>query len=282
MNDLRVFEKIREIYSSLPKQQQIVAETILEGGRQIALLTAKDLSARIGVSSATIIRFTHRLGFGGYPEFARELQRFFYEDNAPMQKLKESFQGSPEEEVILGHVCDMDRENLFLLKETGMEKTVAQVAQRMINARKVVLTGGRTSYSLVHYAGFLLRQLDQKFLFFSSSEGDAYERMENLNSEDILMLVSFHRYYRKTRDLGIYGKELGAFVVVLTDVMQSPLVPEADAVLLAPNKAPFYSYVPAMAILNALIATYAKGMNLSSREIFEQRSKLLLKKDVYV
>ncbi len=282
MKGVRVFEKIREMYSSLPKQQQLVAEAILEGGSQIALLTAKNLSARTGVSSATIVRFAHRLGFEGYPEFARELQHFFYEENAPMQKLKESFDGPLGKQEILGHVCEMDRENLLQLEQAEMEQTLARVAQRMIDARRVVLTGGRTSYSLVHYAGFLLRQLDGKFSFFDSSVGDAYERIENLHSEDVLMAISFHRYYRKSRDLAVYGKELGAFVVALTDAMQSPLVPAADAVLLGANKAPFYSYVPAMAILNALIAIYAKGMNLSSREVFERRSKLLLDKDVYV
>ena len=88
MSSDNVIERIREAYASLSRQQQRVAQAILERGNRIAFQTAKELSSHIGVSSATIVRFACRLGFDGYPDLARELQRFFYEDNAPMQKLK--------------------------------------------------------------------------------------------------------------------------------------------------------------------------------------------------
>ncbi|QTX33100.1 MurR/RpiR family transcriptional regulator [Aminithiophilus ramosus] len=277
-----VIELIREAYSSLSRQQQRVAQAILDRGNRIAFQTAKELSSHIGVSSATIVRFACRIGFDGYPALARELQRFFYEDNAPMQKLKASFEGPLEKKDLLGHVCEMDRENLLLLRQSAMDDVLERVVRKMGEARRVVLTGGRTSFSLVHYGGFLLRQLDRKFSFFNASVDDAQERLEDLDGECLLLAVSFHRYYRQTRDLVKTAREAGVFVTALTDDLKSPLVPLADALLLAPNRAPFYSYVPAMALLNALVAGYARDLNLSSREVFEKRSRMLLEKDVYV
>jgi DNA-binding MurR/RpiR family transcriptional regulator len=179
-------------------------------------------------------------------------------------------------------VCAFDQENIAELALSGMGEALEKAVDMLVAARTVVFFGGRSSYSLVFYVGFLLRQLDAKFRFFNSCVDDAYERLEDLCHNDVIFAISFHRYYRRTLDLVSFVRERDLSVISLTDFVQSPLAPLSSVLLLAPNRAPFYSYVVPMVLLNGVIAAYAKKVNLSSREIFLQRNKTLLEKGIYV
>ena len=74
---------MREVYENLPKQQKVIADAILNNHEEIVLLNAKELSKKINVSSATIVRFAQFLGYDGYPDLARELVRPFLKKIAP-------------------------------------------------------------------------------------------------------------------------------------------------------------------------------------------------------
>lgn len=71
-------------------------------------------------------------------------------------------------------------------------------------------------------------------------------------------------------------------VIGLTDSTKSPLLPYSSLVLFTPNKAPFYSYVPSIAIINVLIVYYARLVNKFNKDVFERDMKELLDNDIYV
>lgn len=244
-------------------------------------MTAKQLGDHLGISSATVVRFAHKIGFTGYPELRREVQKLFREENEPMKKLKESFNGPLETKEAFEMICALDQENISLMLSSDLGEELGRAMEIILNADTLLLFGGRSTYSLVHYAGFLLRQLDKKFGFFNSCADDAYERMEDLSPKDAVFVISFHRYYQRTIELAFFAHEKGSPVISLTDSIQSPLVPISTVSLMVPNKAPFYSYVAPMTVLNGIIATYAKKAQLSSKEIFLQRNKMLLQKGIY-
>ena len=52
MVEKNLFEKVREVYENLPKQQKVIADAILNNHEEIVLLNAKELSKKINVSSA--------------------------------------------------------------------------------------------------------------------------------------------------------------------------------------------------------------------------------------
>src|SRR6056297_675394 len=116
-----LFEKIRLIYEESPKQQKLIASELLNNFEQSVLLNAKELSERIGVSSATVIRFAQNLGYDGYPALARDLRKLYFQENSPMVKLMESFEGPSDRFKTFLQVLELDQENIRLLwkKTTG-------------------------------------------------------------------------------------------------------------------------------------------------------------------
>jgi len=282
MAEKNLFEKVREVYENLPKQQKVIADAILNNHEEIVLLNAKELSKKINVSSATIVRFAQFLGYDGYPDLARELRKTFFEENSPMMKLKESFDGPSDPNDTFKQVLQLDQENIRLLEKQNMGHVIKDALDLLLKSKKVVIFGGRTSYSLVHYAGFLFRQLDKKFEFFNSSCDDSLERLRVLQKSDCCLAISFHRYFKRTIDLASYCNRRSVPVIGLTDSTKSPLLPYSSIVLFAPNKAPFYSYVPSMSVINVLIVCYARTVNQFNKDIFEKDMEELLNNDIYV
>jgi len=277
-----LFEKIRLIYEESPKQQKLIASELLNNFEQSVLLNAKELSERIGVSSATVIGFAQNLGYDGYPALARDLRKLYFQENSPMVKLMESFEGPSDRFKTFQQVLELDQENIRLLGKKTTGTSMNEAVEILLSSGQVVISGARTSYSLVHYSGFLFRQLDNKFDFLNSSSDDAIDRLGLLGENDCLFAITFHRYAKRTQDLVKYCSKRKVKVVSLTDTSQSPVIPYSKVSLLAKNNAPFYSYVPAMVILNSLIAAYAKELKKSAKDIFEKKTKDLLDNDVYV
>lgn len=282
MESKSIFERIRAVYGDLSKQQKIVADAILDHYEETVLLNAKELSEKIGVSSATIVRFAQALHYDGYPDLAKELRQHFFEENSPMVKLRESFTGPSDRFETFRQVMELDQENIRLLDKQTTPQSLSDALELLLRSKNVVIIGGRTSFSLVHYAGFLFRQLDEKFDFFNSCSDDAIERLGSLKAKDCVFAISFHRYFKRTNDLAAYCNKKGIPVLGLTDNTQSPLLANCSLAILAPNKAPFYSYVPAMVVLNALIAAFAKALKKSAKDIFEKKTQELLDNDIYV
>lgn len=282
MQQESIFEKIRENYSSLPKQQKVIADFILNSYGELVFLSAKGLSDKIGVSSATIVRFAQSLGYDGYPDLVKELKQVFFKENSPMAKLKESFAGPSDPYNVFKSVTELDQKNISFLEKQISGEVLNKAIDMLLHSQRVKIIGGRTSFSLVYYSGFLFRQLDNKFDFLNSSSDDAIERLSELGDKDCIFAISFHRYFKRTSELVSYCAKKGIPILSLTDDMRSPLLPNSSLVLFAPNHAPFYSFVPAMTIVNTLIAAFAKALNRSAKDIFEKRTQELLENDIYV
>ena len=70
-----ITEDIKEKYDQFTKSQKLIADYITANIEKAAYMTAGNLSAKIGISEATMVRFASVLGFDGYPAFQKFLQK---------------------------------------------------------------------------------------------------------------------------------------------------------------------------------------------------------------
>lgn len=280
--NLNVFDKLRERYSSLSKQQKAIADFILEKGVQISFMSTVEIAEETGSSPSTVVRFTQFLGYGSFSDFTNELQTLMLKGFTPMTKLKESMESESGESGSLPLTCRYEIENISHILEIQQEKAFDEAAELMAKARRIYLTGARSAFSLVHYGGFLMRELVKNVFYFPSGLESVYENLEDISPDDVLISICFHRYARNTVNLTRFASEKGAKIIALTDGISSPLRPLSDVVLAAPNNAPFYSYVPAMAIIDGLIWAFAKKKKEEISGTVEKRLKMLLDNGVFI
>ena len=70
-----VLGAIQENMHTFSKGQKKIAGYILESYDKAAFMTASRLGQRVGVSESTVVRFASELGYDGYPDMQRCLQK---------------------------------------------------------------------------------------------------------------------------------------------------------------------------------------------------------------
>lgn len=278
-----LFKKIREEYKHFSSSQKKIADVIMKGFPAVATLSSHKLAEEADVSPSTVVRFAHQLGYEGYPALLKDLQDCAFDSTAtPMKKIHESLNENEDLENILNKVLQQESQNIDLKKFLPAQETFVRAAEGLIRAKRIFVIGGRTSYCVVHYAGFVLRQMCRDVQYFSSGIEDPYERLEDLGKDDVVLFVSYHRYFRNTIDLAAFAWKRKAFIIGLTDSIASPITEYCHEVLLAPNDSPFHSYVPAMAVMNALIVAFAQSRKEVAKELLDNRREILMEGKIYV
>ncbi|MBM3187379.1 MAG: MurR/RpiR family transcriptional regulator [Chloroflexi bacterium] len=69
-----LLERIRQVYPQLTKSQKALADFVSNDYREVAFMTASAMARHLSLNEATVIRFTQRLGYPGYPEFVEAVQ----------------------------------------------------------------------------------------------------------------------------------------------------------------------------------------------------------------
>ncbi|MDP2843574.1 MAG: N-acetylmannosamine kinase, partial [Acetobacterium sp.] len=63
------FSAIKKCYPKLSKSHKLIADFMLSHYESVAEMSAVTVAKSVGVSEATVVRFSVTLGFEGYPEF---------------------------------------------------------------------------------------------------------------------------------------------------------------------------------------------------------------------
>jgi len=67
-------EKIREYYDHLSRSYRKVADYIMSNYYEVSFMTAAQLAYAVGVDTTTVVRFSQRLGYNGYPELLNDIR----------------------------------------------------------------------------------------------------------------------------------------------------------------------------------------------------------------
>ena len=79
---------IQENGHTFSKGQKKIASYILESYDKAAFMTASRLGKKVGVSESTVVRFAAELGFEGYPDMQRSLQKMIRNRLTTIQRIE--------------------------------------------------------------------------------------------------------------------------------------------------------------------------------------------------
>ena len=278
---LTIFDKIRQKYPDFSRQQKAIADFLLERGVRSAFLTTKEIAEAVNTSSATVVRFTQYLGYDSFNNFSEDLQQIVLQNYRPMRKLKESLESSETESGKLTSACHYELDNINNILSSQQEHSFQKAVESMVNADRIFLIGARSAFSLVHYGGFVLRDLVKNVYFYPSGSESIYENLEDISSRDALISICFHRYAISTVEVTRFAHSKNANIIAITDGVDSPLNLYSEIILSAPNNAPFYSYIPAMVIINGLIWAFAKEKKELIERGLDKRLQMLLDNGIF-
>jgi DNA-binding MurR/RpiR family transcriptional regulator len=109
-------EKVQRGHSKLTRSQIALAQYILQHGEEVPFLSSVELGSRIHVSDATVTRFCIALGYSGYADLQKDLQKWLQMRLAPSERMEKTPRKKGEDLYL--EIFNRDIQNL---KETSAE-----------------------------------------------------------------------------------------------------------------------------------------------------------------
>ena len=227
-----VFQYLKENYDHLTESQKIIGKYVLDNYRDVAFMSAIELGEKVGVSDATIIRFTRSIGFNGFAEFKNSVRESIKNFDPPHERLSKNLDSLDEKNNLIMKVGRTDLKNLedFLLNiETDK---IEEGVEAIYKAHTIYLMGTRNSGIVVDFLAFRLRRMGFRVIQITQGGLVDVDKIMDITENDLLITCSFPRYSKPTYNAIILAKEKGAKVITITDNTLSCISIKSDIVFL--------------------------------------------------
>lgn len=254
---------IQDSMHTFSKGQKKIAGFILESYDKAAFMTASCLGRKVGVSESTVVRFASELGYDGYPDMQRSLQKMIRNRLTTVQRIevtKDRLGGQDLLSMVLQSDIDKIRQTLEELDRESFNRAVDAI----VSAKKIYIIGVRSSASLASFLHFYCNLIfDNAVLVSANTASEIFESLLRVGEGDVVIGVSFPRYSSRTVQAMSFARDRGAATVAITDGESSPLAPISTYSLMARSDMASFvdSLVAPLSLVNALLVAISQRKN---------------------
>lgn len=265
-----ILDRLAGLSQELSPRQLKLARFIHANPHGVAFMNSVELSKAAGVSNPTVIRLAYRLGFSGFPEFQKALQKAAGKKIDSLERF--SGDSASGEEELFQKVLSLEFHVLREMKERLSEEAVSRAVALLENPGEVFVVGLLANTCLAEYLAYFLSILRENVHVLKDFGHEAYGKVKAAGPGAVAIIYSFPRYPAGTQSLGKLFRKQGIPIIGITDSGMSPLAPLADVLLEAPMK--FITFIDpcggAFAMTHALLtAFYMKNPGKMRRKLRE-------------
>lgn len=211
------------------KSQRQVADYIIKYPLESSFVTLETLAKRLQISTTTIIRFCGKLGYSGYSDLQKDLQKLVKERIAPPGRLEANLPHI-NEDTLLAQCAQKSIENITLSQSLITDEICEATLKMILNARRIYLFGARTSHTVSYFMYHALNQiLGNCVLVDPISQID---QLSTATEKDLVIVVSLPRYSKNTIHLmETVKKQCRSKVIAITDSYTAPVAKYSDIVI---------------------------------------------------
>lgn len=229
---------------------------LLENYDSIGFTSVNELSKIIGVSNASLVRFTQHLGFKGYKEFKETVQEEVKTklNTDPSVALNE-LDVLPAQKQLL-KLSENEIRNLTKTLEEINIDMLALMVQKVFESPRIFISGFGVSRNIMQIFEYALVSMQIKEIIgITGSISDYNPRLHSMKQHDSLFVMTLPPYSLEAIQVANYAKEQGAEVFLFTDSPACPIYPIASAVVRCENNSLLLtnSYVGMVAVVQVLI-----------------------------
>lgn len=258
LNDF--IQAITTHFNSLTKSEKRIATFLRRNQDEAAFIAASEVSDRLNISEATVVRFARKLGFASYPAMRTVLQENFRARVTHSTRLKGRLNELREVGDIFEKLTVSEIDYLTQALETVDRDALMKSAKLLCSARRIFVFGLGPSNSLVDLMEIRLKRFGRDVVPLKSAGREILDSLITMTSEDICFVISFYDTNPALDLLMRFAGETGCQVILLTDTQGSFIGEQAQVVLVA-RRGPvseFHSLVVPMTIINALLLAIAQ------------------------
>lgn len=224
--------------TELTKKQRIIGDYFIKNQERIGNLSALDIANEIGVSDASIIRFSKAIGFEGYADLKNKIYDMLVENSSnkiPLtermrinyEKLKDGDVTEQFIQKIQDNISDVFSHNSLEDFET--------IANAMVNGKRRYVIGLRGCKGTAIGFGRLLSFMMPNVTEIIDSECTSISLIQDLEEGDVVLMFVFSRFYKIDLEYLKYAKKNGAQIYLVINDVASILSSYADDILIVPT-----------------------------------------------
>ena len=266
-----ILTAIQENMHTFSKGQRKIASFILESYDKAAFMTASRLGKRVGVSESTVVRFAFELGYDGYPDMQRSLQKMIRNRLTSVQRIEVTNDRLGDQDL-LSMVLQSDIEKIRQTLEELDRDSFEQTVDAIVSARKIYIIGVRSSASIASFLHFYFNLIFENVVLVSANTAsETFESLLRVGEGDVVIGISFPRYSSRTVQAMSFARDRGATTVAITDGEASPLAPISRYSLMARSDMASFvdSLVAPLSLVNALLVAVSQRKNEDLSRTFQ-------------
>ncbi|MEX1021247.1 MAG: MurR/RpiR family transcriptional regulator [Litorilinea sp.] len=260
-------EKIREYYDHLSRSYRKVAEYIMSNYYEVSFMTAAQLAYSVGVDTTTVVRFSQRLGYNGYPELLNDIREQVKSEIYAAYEPKELVPTDPA--GVFKDRAEQEQHNLRQMLTHNPPDHVRRVADLFTAATHIVLVGEGYADAV---AEMTAQQLRHRGI---SAEAIAFDPVRmagtlmSLVPGTLVIGISATEYGENVAKALAYARSRGCATLGVVGSLASPVNRMSDQVMYAPTDAP--GPLPSIVALSAALAGLVQVASRDSDEAVERR-----------
>ena len=274
---------IQDSVHTFSKGQRKIANFILESYDKAAFMTASRLGQRVGVSESTVVRFAFELGYDGYPDMQRSLQKMIRNRLTTVQRIEVTNDRLGDQDL-LSMVLQSDVEKIRQTLEELDRDSFYSAVDAIVAARKIYIIGVRSSAAIASFLHFYFNLIfDNVVLVSANTASEIFESLLRVGEGDVVVGISFPRYSSRTVQAMSFARDRGATTVAITDSESSPLAPISSYTLMARSDMASFvdSLVAPLSLVNALLVAVSQRKNEDLAHTFHTLEEIWEEYNVY-
>ena len=274
---------IQENMHTFSKGQKRIANFILESYDKAAFMTASRLGKRVNVSESTVVRFAAELGFDGYPDMQRSLQKMIRNRLTSVQRIEVTNDRIGDQDL-LSTVLQSDMEKIRQTLEEMDRDTFDHVVNAIVSAHRIYIIGVRSSAAIATFLHFYFNLIfDNVVMVSAHTSSEMFESMLRVGNNDVVIGISFPRYSSRTVQAMNFASDRGATTIAITDSDASPLADTSKYTLKARSDMASFvdSLVAPLSLVNALLVAVSRKKNDDLAHTFQSLEQIWEEYGVY-
>lgn len=248
-------DRIKAKYNELSPSFRKLADFVLQQQLDAALMTATELAERMGVDAATVVRFAQTLGYSGFRELSKEIQRVV------KTEAMASYTVSPDtsdDRGLFRSLLENERNNLAMA-QTQLTEQINAVLPSLLGARRIWVVGQGICAHLAALCASALRGIDLPAVFSAPNPLESAESLKGISGGDLVLGFSLTGMDLSVADAIAFARQHGANTVVFTASPVSAAALAAETTVTCPGLTQMHvpSFTGLAAMIVVLVAAFA-------------------------
>lgn len=262
-------EKIRQYYDHLSRSYRKVADYLMSDYYEVSFMTAAQLAHTVGVDTTTVVRFSQRLGYNGYPELLNDVRNQVRTEIYAEYEPKEL---SPDDPIsTFKDRVEHEQQNLRQMLTHCPPEKIEVVSTMLSSAHHIVLVAEGYAESVAAMTAQQLRHLGISAEAAADEPVKRSATLMNLQPGMLVIGISATAYGEAVALALEFARGKDCKTLGIVGSLGSPVNRASDEVIYAPTDAsgPLPSVVALVAALSAVVRIASRDSTQSVQQYTE-------------